>query len=91
VHLVGKDGVKRAILENGHMIRGGLWRPGDYILNRLTPTLPQDLAPGEYELQISLFDGRLRKNAVYFYKNDKGEPMWEQPIVAMTRTLTILP
>jgi 4-amino-4-deoxy-L-arabinose transferase-like glycosyltransferase len=91
VHLVGKDGAKLAILENGHMIRGGLWRPGDYILNRLTPTLPQGLAPGEYELQISLFDGRLRKNAVYFYKNDKGEPMWEQPIVAMTRTLTILP
>ncbi len=90
VHLVAKDGTKRSILENGHMIRGSLWRPGDYILNRLTPTLPKDLPAGEYELQISLFDGRLRKNAVYFYKNEKGEPIWDQPIVAVTRTLTVL-
>ncbi len=90
VDLKYPNGTSARLLSNGHLTYGRLWRPGDFVLGRLTPTLPADLPPGNYELSLSLFDGKLQKNAVYFDLNERGEPIWDKPMIAITRPLVIL-
>ena len=89
VDLKYPGGQVQRLLSNGHLTYGRLWRPGDYVLSRLMPTLPAGLPAGEYELALSLFDGKAQKNAVYFELNDRGEPIWDKPMVTLARKIVV--
>jgi hypothetical protein len=47
--------------------------------------VPADAAPGEYVLEISLFDPNQKKNAVYF---DPVAP--SAPVVTIRRTISVV-
>ena len=66
VHLVKPDGGRQVLVENAPSIDGRLWRAGDYVISTARFSLPADLIPGAYALEVSLFDPGQRKNAAYF-------------------------
>ena len=89
VHLVSPDGTTMPLVETGQLPPGVLWRAGDYVLSEVSAALSADLAPGEYTLQLSLYDRVRKDTAVYFEFNERNEPVWEKPMLALTRTLTL--
>ena len=89
VDLKDPGGHVQRLISNGHLTYGRLWTPGEYVLSRLTAVMPADLGPGDYELQLSLFDGKSQKNAVYFDLNDRGEPIWDKPMISLNRHIRV--
>ncbi len=64
-HLIGPAG--STVAQQDHIAGAdsyptSLWHPGNLILNRFKIDLPGDLAPGEYQIEVGLYDssGRLR-------------------------------
>ena len=89
VHLIAPDGTTMPLVETGQLPPGLLWRPGDYVLGEVSAALPTDLAPGQYTLQVSLYDRVRKDTAVYFELNDRNEPIWEKPILALEQKVEV--
>ena len=66
------------LIENGLLPNGHIWRIGDYIFSELYATLPPTLSPGNYELQLSLYDRTRKDTAIHVELNPRGEPDWNK-------------
>lgn len=84
VKLIGPDGQALAQVDDAPAIEGWAWRPGEVMITDVQLRLPVGLAPGEYSLEVSLFDPNQKKNAVYFDPVAPGSP-----VVTIRRTLSV--
>jgi len=84
VKLIAPDGQTIAQADSAPSVPGYLQIPGMVLLSDVPFALPADLPPGDYTLEMSLFDPNQKKNAVYF---DPVAP--SEPIVTIRRTLKI--
>ena len=91
VHVVALDGTTRPLVETGQLPPGVLWRAGDVVLSEVTALWPSDLTAGTYTLHVSLYDRAREDTAVFFPLNARDEPVWDQPMLALTQTITMLP
>jgi hypothetical protein len=78
---------ERMVLEidNAPAILGYAWRTGYVQVSAVRFTLPADLLPGNYTLELSLFDPNQKKNAVYFHPSQP-----QTPIVTIPKTIRVL-
>jgi hypothetical protein len=78
---------ERMVLEidNAPAILGYAWRAGYVQVSAVRFTLPADLLPGNYTLELSLFDPNQKKNAVYFHPSQP-----QTPIVTIPKTIRVL-
>lgn len=66
VKLIAPDGRIVVDVDGAVALPGWQWRAGEAQVSEVDLALPDDLPPGEYRLQSSLFDPDQKKNAVYF-------------------------
>jgi Dolichyl-phosphate-mannose-protein mannosyltransferase len=52
-----------------------MWRVGDYVLQVARLRMPENLPPGNYTLELSLFDDKAMRNAAYFDAREPGKPI----------------
>ncbi|MDW8352498.1 MAG: glycosyltransferase family 39 protein [Anaerolineae bacterium] len=84
VKLFAADGRMIVQVDDAPAILGHRWRPGHVQASAVRFALPSDLPPGEYALEMSLFDPNQKKNAVYFDPRQPGAP-----IVTIRRALSV--
>ncbi|MFN4293112.1 MAG: hypothetical protein ACK4JD_03180 [Thermoflexales bacterium] len=84
VKLFAPDGRMIAQVDDAPAILGYRWRAGHVQTSAVRFALPADLPPGEYALEMSLFDPNQKKNAVYF---DPKQP--STPVVTIRRVLLV--
>lgn len=84
VKLFAPDGRMVMQIDDAPAILGDRWRTGHAQASAVRFALPADLPPGEYALEMSLFDPNQKKNAVYF---DPRQP--DAPVVTIRRTLSV--
>lgn len=84
INLIGPDGTRIAVVDGAKALLGHTWRPGAQIHSAVHLKLPPDVAPGNYTLELSLFDPNQKKNAVYFDRRDPATP-----VVVLQRKLEV--
>ena len=80
--LIKPNGASVALADHVFLPAPSAWRAGDYVIQVARLRAPADLAPGDYKLELSVFDDQQRKNAVYF---DAREPT--KPLVVLQREI----
>lgn len=85
VKLIAPEGRMVLQIDSAPALPGYLWRPGAIQISAVRFALPDDLSPGDYQLELSLFDPNQGKNAVYF---DLQQP--NTPIVTIRRGLSVI-
>ncbi|MCS6773888.1 MAG: hypothetical protein RMM31_02280 [Anaerolineae bacterium] len=84
VKLHAPDGAELVHVDDAPALLGWQWRSGDVLISAVRFTAPGNLPPGEYTLEMSLFDPNQAKNAVYF------SPLAPSvPIVTIQRRITL--
>jgi hypothetical protein len=84
VKLIAPDGRHLLNMDGAPSLEGWAWRPGEWLVSDVRFAVPADLPPGDYTLELSLFDPNQKKNAVYF---DPADPV--TPIVVLRRPINI--
>jgi hypothetical protein len=85
VKLFTSDGHMLLQVDSAPAILGYAWRAGYVQASQVRVVLPADLPPGDYILEMSLFDPNQKKNAVYFHPQRPG-----QPVVTIHRSIRVL-
>lgn len=75
VKLIAPDGRIVVDVDGAVALPGWQWRAGEVQVSEVDLALPDNLPPGEYRLQSSLFDPNQKKNAVYFNVSDPTTPI----------------
>ncbi|PJF48175.1 MAG: hypothetical protein D6709_13245 [Chloroflexi bacterium] len=75
VKLFAPDGRMIVQVDDAPAILGYRWRAGHVQTSAVRFALPADLPPGQYALEMSLFDPNQKKNAVYFDPKQPGTPV----------------
>lgn len=84
VKLIAPDGQEIVQVDSAPSVPGSEWRAGDTLISQIELRIPRDAPPGNYILEMSLFDPNQKKNAAYFGSDNPA-----QPIVSLRRRIQI--
>lgn len=84
IKLITSDSRIVADVDGAAALPGWQWRAGEVQVSEVDLVLPDDICPGEFRSQSSLFDPDQKKNAVYF---NVGDPT--MPILFLERTVRV--